>query len=289
MPRPTLPTLLFTLLLSCLPGFAAEPAPAAPPPAAPTVIEYATLPDVAYSDAAPRCRLDLYYPRNSSGFATLVWFHGGGLSGGNKYLPEGLKGQGIAVVSANYRLMPQAPIEACLEDAAAALAWTLRNIQASGGDPRRVFVGGHSAGAYLATLLTTDPTWMAKAGFPEQRVAGLLAISGQMATHFGLRAQRGMPPTQIQADAFAPFFHIKAGLPPILLVTGDREMELYGRYEENAYYARMLRLAGNTRVTLHELQGYNHGEMVKPAEALMVRQLKAWCTELDQAKVPAAP
>ncbi|MCF3108022.1 hypothetical protein LL912_04445 [Niabella sp. CC-SYL272] len=69
-------------------------------------------------------------------------------------------------------------------------------------------------------------------------------------------------------------FHVRKALPSILLITGDRELELYGRYEENAYLLRMLKLAGNTRVQLYELQGYDHGGMAQPAFPLLLRELK---------------
>jgi acetyl esterase/lipase len=237
---------------------------------------YALLADITYTPGQPRCVLDVYHPTDQPGFATIVWFHGGGLSSGEKYIPGGLKGARIGVVGANYRLMPRVGVETCLSDAAAALAWTLTNIERFGGDPRRVFVGGHSAGAYLATMLVVDPTWMAATGSTDVRAAGLLAISGQMITHFAVRQQNGISDTQVRVDATAPLFHVKDKLPAILLVTGDRELELLGRYEENAYFARMLRLAGNREVHLHELGGFNHGGVAQASETLMLKYVRVW-------------
>jgi acetyl esterase/lipase len=92
-----------------------------------------------------RCRLDLYYPQNEPGFATVVWFHGGGLKAGNRHIPTGLRNQGLAVAAVNYRLSPKATCPAYIQDAAAAVAWTLRHIDERGGDPNKVFVSGHSA------------------------------------------------------------------------------------------------------------------------------------------------
>ncbi len=63
-----------------------------------------------------RCRLDLYYPKNSTGFSTVVWFHGGGLKAGNRFVPEALREQGIAVVAVNYRLSPKVRAPAWIED-----------------------------------------------------------------------------------------------------------------------------------------------------------------------------
>lgn len=75
-----------------------------------------------------RCRLDVYYPTGTNDFATVVWFHGGGLIGGDRFLPEALKRQGIAVIAPSYRLSPRAKSPAYIEDAAAAVAWTFRHV-----------------------------------------------------------------------------------------------------------------------------------------------------------------
>lgn len=93
-----------------------------------------------------RCVLDLHYPVNAKNYPTVVWFHGGGLKGGNKNVPTALKGKGIAVVAPNYRLHPKVKSPTYIEDAAAAVAWVFKNIGKYGGDPSLVFVSGHSAG-----------------------------------------------------------------------------------------------------------------------------------------------
>jgi len=92
---------------------------------------YKTIENISYrtSDDAyinERCRLDLYYPEASKDFVTIVWFHGGGLSGGNKFIPQQLKEAGYAVVAVNYRLLPKATLADCIDDAAAAVAWVLQ-------------------------------------------------------------------------------------------------------------------------------------------------------------------
>ena len=73
-----------------------------------------------------------------------------------------------------------------------------------------------------------------------------------------------MPDTQPLVDEYAPLYHVRPEAAPILLITGDRELEMLGRYEENAYFMRMLRVVGHKDVTLFELQGYGH-DMVQPA------------------------
>ena len=74
-------------------------------------------------------------------------------------------------------------------------------------------------------------------------------------------------------DEFAPLFHVRADAPPFLLITGDREQELLGRYEENAYLMRMLRVSGHEQVRLYELEGYGH-RMVEPAIPLVLAEIK---------------
>ncbi len=75
-----------------------------------------------------------------------MWFHGGSLTGGSRYFPN-LKDQGIALVGVSYRLASKVQPPAYIEDSAAAVAWVLKNIERYGGDPKKVFVAGHSAGA----------------------------------------------------------------------------------------------------------------------------------------------
>ncbi len=220
-----------------------------------------------------RCRLDVYYPEDKPGFATVVWFHGGGLKAGNRHIPDGLKNQGLAVVAVNYRLYPQVKCPGYLEDTAAAVAWTLKNIARFGGDTESVFVSGHSAGGYLTSMVGTDPRWLAAYGTKPDRLAGLIPLSGHTITHMTVREERGIPQTQPLIDSFAPLYHVRSASVPILLVTGDRELEMLGRYEENAYYMRMLKVAGHKDVTLYELQGYGHG-MVAPAIEPMLKWMR---------------
>lgn len=220
-----------------------------------------------------RCRLDLYYPQGETGFATVVWFHGGGLTGGNRHIPTELQNQGLAVVAANYRLSPKATCPAYIEDAAAAVAWTFRNIGNHGGDPNQIFVSGHSAGGYLTSMVGLDKRWLAACGIDADRIAGLIPLSGQTITHSTIRQERGLPEKVPIIDSFAPLNHIRPDAAPLLLMTGDREMEMVGRYEENAYLMRMLKVIGHPDVTLYEFQGYGHN-MVEPAMDPMLRWIR---------------
>lgn len=221
-----------------------------------------------------RCRLDLYYPAEASGFDTVVWFHGGGLTGGNRSIPGALKGKGIAVIGAGYRLSPQAKCPAYVEDAAAAVAWAFRNIHKYGGSTNRIFVSGHSAGGYLTMMLGLDKRWLAGHNLDADTIAGLVPFSGQCITHFTIREERGMNAVQPVIDEFAPVYHVRKDAAPLLLITGDRELELRGRYEENAYLWRMMKVAGRNDTGLYELQGFDHGQMAEPAFPLLLQFMK---------------
>jgi acetyl esterase/lipase len=220
------------------------------------------------------CRLDVYYPTGQKDFATVVWFHGGGLTGGNRSIPEGLRARGIAVVAADYRLSPHAKSPAYIEDAAAAVAWTFRNIAKYGGATNCIFVSGHSAGGYLASMIGLDKRWLAAQGIDANALAGLIPYSGQCITHFTVRAERGINDKQPIVDDLAPLYHVRSNAPPLLLITGDRDMELLGRYEENAYLWRMMKEVGHSSTELHELEGFDHGQMAEPAHPLLLRFVK---------------
>ena len=221
-----------------------------------------------------RCKLDIYFPENLDSFTTVVWFHGGGLTAGEKSIPERLKNHKLAVVAVNYRLSPKVKSPAFIDDAAAAVAWTFKNISKYGGDPKKIVVSGHSAGGYLTCMIGLDKHYLTAYGIDANSIFKLIPFSGQMITHFVIRKERGIPDTQPVVDEFAPLFHVRADAPPLYLITGDRELEMLGRYEENAYMWRMMKLSGHKNTTLYELDGFNHGGMAEPAFDLLLKILE---------------
>ena len=228
-----------------------------------------------------RCKLDLYYPEGDASFPTIVWFHGGGLKAGNKSIPEGLKNAGVAIATVNYRLHPKVEHPAYIEDAAAAVAWVFKHIAEYGGNPRQVYISGHSAGGYLASMVGLDKRWLAQHDMEADSIAGLIPFSGHTITHFTIRAERGIPGTQAIIDEYAPQYHARIDAPPLVLITGDRELELLGRYEENAFMWRMMQVIGHPHTYLHELEGFGHSGMVKPALPLLLKYVKKWAKERE--------
>jgi acetyl esterase/lipase len=245
-------------------------------------ISYQTIQNIGYypdstsqADAyrKERCVLDVYYPKNSKKFATVVWFHGGGLVAGEKEIPQALKEKGFAVVAVNYRLSPMVKAPAYIVDAAAAVSWVFKNIERFGGDTSLVFVAGYSAGAYLTMMIGLDKAYLMQHGIDANNIAGLIALSGQATTHFTIKEERNIPIYQPLIDEFAPLFYVRSDAPPLVLITGDRELELLGRYEENAYLARMMKHVGHKNTRLFELQGYGH-DLLYPAFPLLLGEVQ---------------
>jgi acetyl esterase/lipase len=227
-----------------------------------------------------QCRLDIYYPKGLKNFATIIWFHGGSLTGGNKEIPKALMDKGYAVIGVEYRLSPKVNAPAYIEDAAAAVAWTFQHIKSYGGNPDLIFISGHSAGGYLGMMVTLDKKYLDKYHIDANRIAALIPFSGQAITHFTIRQERGIKNTQPVIDEYAPLYFVRADAPPVLLITGDREMELLGRYEENAYLLRMMKLAGHKNTRLYELEGFDHGGMPEPAFPLLLKEVAAVTKEI---------
>ncbi len=242
-------------------------------------VNYKIEKDIAYySDAitdtneyiAERCKLDIYHPVNRKGFATVVWFHGGGLYTGNKEIPYELREQGFAIVGVSYRLHPKVQTPAYIKDAAAAVAWVFKNITAYGGDTTAIFISGHSAGGYLTSMVGLDKSYLEEHGVDANNIAGLIPYSGHTITHFTVRKEQGIKGTQPIIDKYAPLYHVRNDAPPYILITGDRELELLGRYEENAYMYRMMIVVGHSDTHIYELKGLGHG-MAHKAHPILIQ------------------
>ncbi|MCS4229240.1 alpha/beta hydrolase [Sphingobacterium sp. BIGb0165] len=247
--------------------------------------KYRTLADISYckntdTDAykKERCKLDLYIPTDRKDFSTIVWFHGGGLEGGNKFIPLELKEKGVAVVAVNYRLSPKEKAPGYIEDAAEAVAWAFAHIASYGGDPAKIYVSGHSAGGYLALMVGLDSSYLHKYGVDANRIKGLAPISGQTNTHYTIKKERGQSMIIPQIDQYAPITFARKDAPPIVLITGDARLELPARYEENAHLTAILKQVGHAKTSLYQLQGFDHGAVYAPGCLLLLN----WIKELEK-------
>jgi acetyl esterase/lipase len=255
--------------------------------------QYVTEKDINYyEDAASKkdayitsqCKLDFYYPKGATNYATIVWFHGGGLTGGSKAIPKALMDKGYAVIAVGYRFSPKVTAPAYIEDAAAAVAWVYKHIGRYGGSTHLIFLSGHSAGGYLDLMITLDKSYLQRYNIDANTIAGIIPFSPQVITHFTIRKEQGIKDTQPTIDKYAPLYHVRADAPPLLLITGDREMEMLGRYEEKAYMNRMMQLAGHKATRLYELDGFNHGNMPEPAFPLLLQEVAAITRKIQEKK-----
>ena len=137
--------------------------------------------DVPYGDQ-PRQVLDVYAPAGAKNLPVVFWIHGGGWQAGDKAQvkekPKAFLERGFVFVSTNYRLLPHVEMETIFRDVAKALGWVHKNIAARGGDPNRLFVMGHSAGAQLAALVCVDDRYLKAEGVPFSALKGCVPVDG---------------------------------------------------------------------------------------------------------------
>ena len=128
--------------------------------------------------------LDIYTPDEAGEgkLPVMFWIHGGGWQVGDKsdvaLKPKVLTQRGFVFVSTNYRLLPDVEMDVLTEDVAKSLGWVHKNIAKYGGDPKRIFVGGHSAGAQLAALICTDDRYLKKEGVSFDVLKGCVPVDG---------------------------------------------------------------------------------------------------------------
>ena len=208
-----------------------------------------------------QCRLDVFVPVDAERLPVLIWFHGGGLTGGQKDVPKFLKQERIVLVAVGYRLSPNAKFPEFLEDAAASVAWAFANIERYGGDSKRIFVGGYSAGGYLSAMIGMDSRWLKPYHLTPNDLAGLVLLSAQVTTHFHVKETLHYPGHRLLPviDENSPLHYVSPELPPIILVLGDRKIEWPVRVEENELLASTLQKMGHPHVEFHENPGYDHG------------------------------
>jgi acetyl esterase/lipase len=139
---------------------------------------------VAYG-SLPRQKLDVYQPDHAApagGWPVVVFFYGGSWNSGErgdyKFMGEALASRGVLTLIADYRLYPEVRYPDFLDDSAQALAYGLREAARLGGNPKRVFVMGHSAGGYNAAMLALDERWLKHAGQSPQQLAGWVGLAG---------------------------------------------------------------------------------------------------------------
>ncbi len=216
--------------------------------------------DIQY-EQGPRHGLDIYRADASVGARpVVVFFYGGSWEYGSKddyvFVATALARRGLLVAVADYRLYPDVTYPAFLQDAAQAVAYMRRAAPSWGGDPNRVFVVGHSAGAYIAAMLALDPQYLAAAGDSRANLAGAVGISGP----YDFLPITGPDIKKVFAEHVGdpmtqPINHVDGRNPPMLLLQGDADTTVYPR---NAAALDQAILAAGGAVGIKMYPGVGH-------------------------------
>jgi acetyl esterase/lipase len=210
---------------------------------------YVRTPDIAFGDHG--LKLDVYSPVQARHAVVVVFFYGGSWKTGEtlgkasyKFAGQALAAKGYVVVIADYRLYPQVAYPAFLHDCAEAVKWAHDHAPAYGGDPSRLVLMGHSAGAYNAAMLALDPEFLSAAGADRAWVRGVIGLAGpydflpitdpELQILFGPRQQ--WPLTQ-------PINHVDGRGPSMLLMAGENDDIVYVKNTNNLY-ARVIESGG---------------------------------------------
>lgn len=212
--------------------------------------------------------LDLYLPEGEACSALLIFFHGGGLEGGDKADNRGvyqeLAEAGVAVASANYHMYPEAKYPAFVEDAARCVAWSLGHVKEYISF-ERVFVGGISAGSYLSMMLHFQPRFLEECGVKEETIAGYIFDAGQPTVHYNVLRERGMDTRAVRVDEAAPIYYLDWEKPVnkdqrYLFLISDND--IVGRKEQNELLMRTMEAYhyDKSQIEYRILCGYRHTE-----------------------------
>lgn len=214
----------------------------------------------------PRQKLDVYRPvaTDEATVPVVVFFYGGSWKRGERanyrFVGEALAEQGVATVIADYRTWPEVVFPAFVEDAAAAVAWTRRNATRYGGDPRRVVVAGHSAGAHIAALLVLDPRYLAEQGLSPADIAGFAGLAGPYAFQpLEIRSVRAVFEHLADVDEARPIVFVNGSAPPSLLMHGEADTTVLPAHSRELGEA--LDAAG-VEVVVHEYPGIGHAGLL---------------------------
>ena len=233
--------------------------------------------DIAYGEG-PRRRLDVYRPKAlpADGDAPVVVFiYGGSWREGSKadyrFVADALTSHGIVAVIADYRVFPEVSYPGFVEDTAEAVAWTFREIGRYGGDPKRIFVTGHSAGAYNAAMVAFDPRWLAPYGLAPKQLRGFVGLAGPYnflpIVDEGVKEVFHWPGTPPDSQ---PINHVTKDSIPSLLIAARSDSFVYPTKNTEPMGAKLKGLGVDVTVDLHD--HVNHitlmGAMARPLRFL---------------------
>jgi acetyl esterase/lipase len=178
--------------------------------------------------AEARQRLDVYRPANAQKAPVMLFWYGGSWQHGAKdyygFVGSELARRGFVAVLPDYRLAPDHPFPAFVEDAALAVRWTRDHAAEFGGDAARIYISGHSAGGHNALMLALDPRYLQAVGMEPEEIAGVVSLAGPTGLeHLRGPDLKGVFPSDVPDDAFSPIAlaaRNASEAPPFLLITG---------------------------------------------------------------------
>ena len=237
---------------------------------------------VAYG-AGERQKLDIYRPvaaAPASGWPVVVFFYGGSWNFGEradyKFLGAALASRGVLTLVTDYRLYPEVRYPDFLKDSGDALAYGLAHAAALGGDPKRVFVMGHSAGGYNAAMLALDPRWLAPSGHAPDELAGWIGLAG--AYDFLPMTNPDTQPVFFHPNYpphTQPFEFVGPKSPPTFLGAAVKDRVIDPQRNTVGLYNKLQ--AAGVPVTLKMYDGVSHATLV----ASLARPLRFLAPTLD--------
>jgi acetyl esterase/lipase len=235
MIRPAhLPPLLRAVLL-CLPTLLARCAPVDALNATVPLDGLTVDRDVPYAPG-PRGGMDIYRPTHATGpLPIVVFFYGGSWQDGRrqdyKFVAADLARRGMVVAVPDYRLFPEVRFPSFLQDGARAVATVRRDATRWGGDPTRLILAGHSAGAWIAAMLALDPQWLHAAGDSRDHIAGMVGLAGpyDFLPITGPDIKQIFAPADADLSTTQPIDQVDGHNPPMLLLAGDDDTTVYPR------------------------------------------------------------
>lgn len=215
--------------------------------------------------AEPRQKLDVWAPRRKAGEAlpVVVFFYGGGWNAGNRgdygFAGAAFAGEGFVAIVPDYRLVPSVRFPTFVEDSARAVRWARDNAAKYGGDPSRITLAGHSAGAYNAAMLVLDRRFLKDVGVEPKAIRAAALLSGPYDFYPFTEARgRGAFGAHGKPLETQPINFVRADAPPIFLGHGSADRIVFPR--NSRYLAQRLQAAG-APVTLRIYNGASHVDL----------------------------
>ncbi len=250
--------------------------------------------DLAYGPD-PRNKLDIYTPKDAAPDApVVVFFYGGSWVSGSRgdyaFVGEALASRGIVAVLADYRLYPQVHYQELLQDSAQAVGWTHAHIRQYGGDPGKLYVMGHSAGAYNAAMLALDPKWLAAAGTTPSIIKGWIGLAGPY--DFLPIEDAEVKPVFYFPNSppdSQPINHVSVASPPALLIASVDDTEVNPQRNTGGMASRLRAQGVSVREVYFSRTSHRTlvGALARPLRSLapVLEEVAAFIHAQDQAQV----